>query len=152
MSPVRNLGVDEWAWRKGQNYGTILVDLDAHRVVDLLPDRSAESFAAWLKQHSEVVTVARDRSGSYAEGATVGAPQAQQVADRFHLVVNLSAAMERVLEERSQQLILPAVEPEEKPQQMSLSLVSARLWSRQRLLNQPPLNSVGNAGWSAMSK
>jgi transposase len=101
------LGVDDWAWRKGQDYGTILVNLDAHRVVDLLPDRSAESFSAWLQQHPEIETIARDRCGLYAEGADTGAAQAQQVADRFHLILNLSAMMERVFEERSRQLILP---------------------------------------------
>jgi len=115
--PIRNLGVDDWAWRKGQDYGTILVDLDLHRVLDLLPDRAAESFSAWLKQHPEIQTISRDRCGLYAEGATLGAPQSQQVADRFHLLVNLSATMERVLEERSRQLILPSVEqpPAELP-------------------------------------
>ena len=108
--PMHNLGVDDWAWRKGQDYGTILVNLDLHRVADLLPDRAAESFSAWLKQHPEIVTISRDRCGLYAEGATLGAPQSQQVADRFHLLVNLSATMERVLEERSRQLILPPIE------------------------------------------
>jgi transposase len=108
--PVRNLGVDDWAWRKGQDYGTILVNLDLHRVIDLLPDRSSESFSEWLKNHPEVVTIARDRCGLYAEGATLGAPTAQQIADRFHLLLNLSSAVERVLEERSRDLVLPAVE------------------------------------------
>jgi transposase len=105
--PVRHLGVDDWAWRKGQDYGTILVNLDSHRVVDLLPDRSAESFSAWLHEHPEIVSIARDRCGLYAEGAALGAAQAQQIADRFHLILNLSAMMERVFEERSRQLILP---------------------------------------------
>jgi transposase len=73
--PVRNLGVDDWAWRKGQDYGTILVNLDLHRVVDLLPDRAAESFSAWLQQHPEIVTISRDRCGLYAEGAALGAPR-----------------------------------------------------------------------------
>lgn len=105
--PVRNLGVDDWAWRKGQEYGTILVNLDLHRVLDLLPDRASESFSKWLKGHPEIATISRDRCGLYAEGATLGAPQSQQVADRFHLILNLSTTMERVLEERSRQLILP---------------------------------------------
>ena len=109
-SLVHNLGVDDWAWRKGQEYGTILVNLDLHRVVDLLPDRAAESFSEWLQQHPEIETISRDRCGLYAEGAALGAPQSQQVADRFHLILNLSATMERVLEERSRQLILPPVE------------------------------------------
>jgi transposase len=107
---IRHLGVDDWAWRKGQDYGTILVDLDLHRVVDLLPDRAAESFSEWLQKHPEIVTVARDRCGLYAEGAALGAPQSQQVADRFHLVLNLSSTMERVLEERSRHLVLPPAE------------------------------------------
>jgi transposase len=107
--PVQNLGVDDWAWRKGQEYGTILVNLDAHRVVDLLPDRAADSFSEWLRGHPEIVTISRDRCGIYAEGAALGAPQSQQIADRFHLVLNLSATMERVLEERSRKLILPPV-------------------------------------------
>jgi transposase len=118
MLPVHNLGVDDWAWRKGQEYGTILVNLDAHRVVDLLPDRAADSFSEWLRQHPEIVTVSRDRCGIYAEGAALGAPQSQQIADRFHLVLNLSSTMERVLEERSKKLILPPVQtavPQSQP-------------------------------------
>ena len=109
-TPIRHLGVDDWAWHRGQAYGTILVDLDLHRVIELLLERTTTSFSAWLGRHPEIVTIARDPGGLYAEGAARGAPQAQQVADRFHLLVNLSATMERVLEERSQQLILPPVE------------------------------------------
>jgi hypothetical protein len=110
--------VDDWASRKGQEYGTILVNLDAHRVVDLLPDRATDSFSEWLRDHPEIVTISRDRCGIYAEGATLRAPQSQQIADRFHLVLNLSATMERVLEERSRKLILPAANdpaPESEP-------------------------------------
>jgi len=105
---IRCLGVDDWAWRKHQTYGTIFVDLDRHKVVDLLYDRAAESVAAWLKEHPTVEIVARDRSGLYADGAAAGAPDARQVADRFHLILNLSTAIERVLEERSRELIIPA--------------------------------------------
>lgn len=112
--PIRNVGVDDWAWRKGQDYGTILVDLDLRRVVDLLPDRASESLSEWLQQHPQIVTISRDRCGLYAEGASLGAPQAQQIADRFHLILNLSATMERVLEERSRQLILPLAEESER--------------------------------------
>ena len=106
-SPVRNLGVDVWAWRKGHNYGTILVDLDRHRVIDLLANRSVDAFRAWLEQHPGSAVIARDRSGSYAEAASLGAPEALQVVDRFHLLLNLSAAVARAFEERSQQLLLP---------------------------------------------
>jgi len=112
---VQNVGVDDWAWRKHQTYGTIFVDLDLHRVIGLLPDRSSETMANWLRRHPEVATVSRDRCGLYAEGASIGAPQAQQVADRFHLILNLSAAMERVLEERSRELVLPPVKEEVPP-------------------------------------
>lgn len=106
--PIRCLGIDDWAWRKHQSYGTILVDLERHRVVDLLPDRSAESLTIWLEKHPTVEVVARDRGGLYAEGASQGAPSAMQVADRFHLVLNLSSAIERVREERSRELIASA--------------------------------------------
>lgn len=115
VQPVQNVGVDDWAWRKHQTYGTIFVDLDLHRVIDLLPDRSSESMADWLQQHPEIATVSRDRCGLYAEGASIGAPQAQQVADRFHLILNLSATMERVLEERSRDLVLPPVAEVQPP-------------------------------------
>lgn len=108
--PVHNLGVDDWAWRKQQSYGTIMVNLDLRRVIDLLPDRSSESFEQWLRQHPEIATISRDRCGLYADGAKLGAPQAQPIADRFHLILNLSATMERVLEERSRQLVLPPLE------------------------------------------
>jgi transposase len=91
------LGVDDWALRKGQRYGTILVDLQRHAVVDLLPDRSSESLETWLKAHPGVEILSRDRAEVYAEGARLGAPCAQQVADRWHLLKNLGEALERVL-------------------------------------------------------
>jgi transposase len=110
--PIRCLGVDDWAWRRRQSYGTILVDLERHQVIDLLPDRSAESLSLWLEKHPAVEVIARDRGGLYADGASQGAPYAVQVADRFHLVVNLSCAIERVFEERSRELVLPAAAPQ----------------------------------------
>ncbi len=97
-SPMPNvLGVDDWAWKKRQTYGTILVDLERHQVVDLLPDRSADSLAEWLQQHPGVTIITRDRGGIYAEGARRGAPDAEQVADRFHLLKNLREALEPLL-------------------------------------------------------
>jgi transposase len=94
----RVLGVDDWAYRKGQNYGTILCDLERHCTVDLLPDRSADSLAAWLRMHPGVEIISRDRSKIYAEGATRGAPKAIQVVDRWHLLKNVGDTVQAVLE------------------------------------------------------
>jgi len=95
--PLQAVGVDEWAWRRGHRYGTILVDLATHRVVDLLPERSAAAVAVWLARHPSLTVVSRDRSALYADGIRQGAPQAVQVVDRFHLVENLREAVEAFL-------------------------------------------------------
>jgi transposase len=92
----RVIGLDEWAWRRGRRFGTMICDLERHHVLDLLPERSASSVAQWLQAHPSVEIVCRDRSGLYAEGIRQGAPQAIQVVDRFHLVRNLRDALERL--------------------------------------------------------
>jgi hypothetical protein len=103
--------VDEWAWRKGQgNYGTILVDLEKRKVADLLPDCSADSFADWLRQHPGVSIISRDRQGLLAEGGRAGAPQAKQVADRFHLIQNLQQVVQLELTCQRSHLKIPAEE------------------------------------------
>jgi transposase len=89
----RVVGIDDWAWRKGQRYGTIICDLERNRVLDLLPDRNADTVASWLERYPGIEVVARDRAGVYAEGARRGAPDATQVADRWHVLQNLGEAL-----------------------------------------------------------
>jgi transposase len=97
VEPVRELGSDEFAFRRGRKYGTILVDLHSHKVIDVLPARKAETAAAWMAAHPEIELVSRDRGGDYARASTAAAPQAVQCADRFHLLKNLGEALEGVL-------------------------------------------------------
>ncbi len=94
---VRVLGVDDFAFRKGHAYGTVLVDLERRRVVDLLPERSQESLVAWLEDHPETEFAARDRSHIYREALAKGAPRAVQVTDRWHLLHNLALTLENLL-------------------------------------------------------
>lgn len=108
----RVLGVDDWAKKKGLSYGTILVDLEAHCVIDLLDERSAESLAEWLKAHPGVEIISRDRANDYIKGSTDGAPEAVQVADRWHLLKNLRDALERLITEKPACLRAAATLPE----------------------------------------
>lgn len=88
----RVVGIDDWAWRRGHRYGTIVCDLERRRIVDLLPDREAATAAAWFARHPTITVVARDRGAGYKQAATEGRPEATQVADRWHLIENASAA------------------------------------------------------------
>jgi transposase len=91
-SPLHVIGIDDWAWKRGQRYGSIVCDLERRRVVDLLPDREPSTVEGWLSRHPEITIISRDRGGGYGQAASRAAPQAVQIADRWHLMENASAA------------------------------------------------------------
>ena len=94
---VRVLGLDEFAWKKRFTYGTILVDLERRKIIDVLADRESATVEAWLREHPEIDLVSRDRGKEFAKAATLGAPQARQVVDRFHLIGNLAETLQVIL-------------------------------------------------------
>jgi transposase len=96
-TPTTVLGVDDFSWRRGVRYGTILCDLEQRHPLAVLPECSVATFADWLEQHPGMHIISRDRGGIYAEGARRGAPRAEQVADRWHLLKNLGDALEHYL-------------------------------------------------------
>ncbi|MER5601590.1 ISL3 family transposase [Streptomyces sp. NPDC002265] len=127
----RVVGVDEYATRKGRHYGTVLVDVESWRPVDLLPDREASSLAAWLVKRPGAEVVCRDRAPFFTEGATTGAPQAVQVADRWHLWHNLSEAAERCVADHRGCLRVLAPDPAQPaPEQKKLEDSSDSPWPR----------------------
>ena len=102
VTTPKMLGVDDFAFRRGHEYGTILVDLEKHQPIVLLPDRKADTLADWLKEHPGVEVISRDRSKAYKSGASEGSPDALQIADRFHLLQNLEEVLENVFSSHSQ--------------------------------------------------
>ncbi len=102
--PPRVLGIDDFALKKGDRYGTLLVDLERHRPIDVLPDREAATVIAWLKAHPEIEIVSRDRASAYAQAVKKGAPRAQQVADRWHLLANLRETIMALLNRKRSSL------------------------------------------------
>jgi transposase len=105
---VRVLGLDDWAYKRGDTYGTIVVDLERHQVIDLLPGRSSDTVKVWLQGHPEIEVISRDRASTYADAARQGAAQATQVADRFHLIKNVREKLKDLLDRK--RTCLPLVE------------------------------------------
>lgn len=111
------VGIDDWAYNKGRNYGTAIIDLNSRKIIDLLPDRESKTVEDWFKQRPYIKTVTRDRFARYAKGVSNGAPQADQIADRWHLIKNMGDALNKLLERTRQnmkpQLVIKAMEANE---------------------------------------
>jgi transposase len=112
VKAITVLGIDDWAMRKGMRYGTLLVDMQSGRPIELLPSRETQPISNWLSTHPEIAVVSRDRAGSYAEAARQALPQAIQVADRWHLLKNLRDALTLAYERHRRLLRQLNVEPE----------------------------------------
>lgn len=156
---LRIVGVDDWAFRKGHRYGTILIDLEKRRVVEVLSDRSSESLAAWLQQYPTIEVISRDRAGVYADGARQGAPQAEQVADRWHLLHNLGQALQSLTAQHTSQLHQAAeqMQPQRTVQPLCEITQTARLprveqrrlercWEREALYRR--IHTLRQQGWT----
>ena len=142
------LGIDDWAIRKGSSYGTIIVDLENHKIIDLLPERSAEAVAEWLKAHPTIEIVTRDRSNVYAHGISQGAPQAEQVADRFHLLQNLTEVTKKVIKKHTSD-IHKALFPTEEIENLPLPPIRVTEADKRRQKRVREAHNLSELGWYA---
>jgi transposase len=130
------IGVDDFAFTRSQSYGTLIVDLENNQPIDMLPDRMARTLAIWLKAHPEVRIIARDRSTEYANGISQGAAKATQVLDRWHLLKNLTEALERVVQQQQQAIATVAktwgVQPRQRTKNEELAREQNREQRQQR--------------------
>lgn len=155
----RVVGVDDWAMRKRVTYGTIVVDLETHKPIELLKDRTSATLKNWLLEQKSIEVIARDRSGEYTLGAKEGAPQAVQVADRFHLLQNLKQMLDRLLTNSYQQIRPLLVEQKDKAEPIITRLLTSirdtstneRMASKasreQRLQTYQQIKQLQIAGW-----
>ncbi|MER7539189.1 transposase [Streptomyces sp. NPDC097704] len=128
----RVLGVDEFAFRRGRTYGTVLVDIEAGLVVDMLPDRTSATFAAWLREHPGVEVVCRDRASAYTKAVKEAAPNSIEVTDRWHLLQNLVTAVERTCHQHRSCLHEDADQEEPAPEPPAIDLPRTPIVERTR--------------------
>lgn len=151
ITTPRVLGIDDWAFRKGHTYGTILVDLEKRKPIDLLPDREVETVQKWLEDHPAspsaslwrpmgIEIISRDRASCYSQAADLGAPDAIQVADRWHLLRNLGETLRRLLDKHNQELRLAAVDIAQSERDKELAQASTI--EQIEVTEEPEINST----------
>ena len=126
IAPPRVIGLDEWAWKRGQRYGALVVDLERKKPIALLPDRSKPTVVQWLRRYPTINIVARDRSKEFAAAITEALPHAQHVADRWHLAKNLTEHLDKVVFRRWKHLTKAGGETEMPPELIPISTPARR--------------------------